>query len=233
MSIISKIYRDEVELRYRLYPEGYTCNVNLADYAGFEAKKMYLLRASEFNNSAIAIYDLHQKVYLGLRTDFYKSSESIFYAEVNNRTEPLWFLPFLTKKDRFFVYDSILSVFDYLNLKQYSERMNYKLILDLVMAHPNGSFCRMMLKMMLAELDRDGKLWLMLGNVNVTLLKKADDRPPQHQLMNINTRKGVFFEHSANCQPLTSITLDSIPISQKIKNATKSPRHQDSQRNEY
>ena len=212
MSIISKIYHDEVELRYLIYPEGYTCNVNQADYTAFEAKKIYLLRVSEFNNSAIAIYDLHHKAYLGLHTNFYKSSESIFYAEVNNRKEPLWFLPFLKRKDRFFVYDSMLSAFDYLNLQQCSKRMDYKLILDLVLAHPNGSYCRMILKMMPVELDKDGKLWLMLGNVNVTLLKKADDRPPQHQLMNINTRKMVFFEHSVNCQPLSTCEIAVIRL---------------------
>ena len=125
MSIISEIYRNEVELRYQLYPDAYTCNVDKADYTAFEAKEVYLLRVSEFDNSAIAIYDLHRKDYLGLRTNFYKSSESIFYAVVNNRKEPLWFLPFLTKKDRFFVYDSMLSVFDFLNLRQCSERMDY------------------------------------------------------------------------------------------------------------
>ena len=212
MSIINQIYLHEVEERYRIFPDTYTCNVNHEDYTSFEAKKPLLASIMEFDNSTNAIYDLHQKVYLSRRTDFYRNSESIFYSEVNNRKEPLWFLPFLTRQVRHFVYDSIVSVFDFLNQQKCSERKNYKLILDLVLAHPNGCYCRILLQIMPIELDRDGKLWLMLGNVHITLLKEAACWPPQHQLMHVTTKKERFFEHSASCQPLSPCEIEVIKL---------------------
>jgi len=46
----------------------YSCNVTAEDYAAFEVNKQLLIRISEIENSAMAVYDMHKKNFILFRS---------------------------------------------------------------------------------------------------------------------------------------------------------------------
>ncbi len=176
----------QLSAKHQALTSEYLCNVSEDDYAAFESKKELLQKISEVENQAISVYDMHRKSYLFYRTKFNMELDNMLDKWLNELS-PSFFINLLHPNDTSFVRHAQVATFDFLNNQPPQERKDYKMVLDLTLVHPKGYFYRVVLQSVILELDKDGKIWLVM-NIIEMISKNSSYTLPQCQL--IDTKNG-------------------------------------------
>lgn len=184
-----RAYSKQLSEKHKSLTIEYQCNVSEEDYAAFESKKELLLKISEVENQAISVYDMHNKNYLFYHTKFNQELDNMLDGWLN-KLSPFFFNNLLHPNDISFVHEAQVTTFDFLNNQPPQGRKDYKMVLDLTLAHPKGYFYRVVLQSIILELDKDGNIWLLMNIIDM-ISKDISYSPPQSQLINTKTGKQI------------------------------------------
>lgn len=85
-----------------------------------------------------------------------------------------------------FVIDTVCRTYNFLENLPSAERTDYKLIVDYRLINSSGMYLRFVQQMVVLELDKNGKIWLLLKLFDL-VSDKAGNEPPQRKLINLRT----------------------------------------------
>lgn len=175
---------------YQQYLAQFTCSADETDYCAFEKSKDLLLRISEVENSALAVFNMNRKNYALVKTKF---DDQIGYP-INEayKKGPEYFLNLMPVEDLKFTLDTMKKGMEFLHNLDPAIRKEYKLIFEFRLSDPAGNLFRFIQQCVVLEQDKSGKIWLVLI-LNDLIPNRAIDDILFRKLIHIPTGEIYLF----------------------------------------
>ncbi len=188
----------ELTKTYRSVRESLTCNVRESDYEKIASHLDALRELSEAENRAVAVYDLHKKLFLMKEDDHL---DLLGYGKSLRMDDADMYHAMIHPKDLAFLYETEIKTHEFLRGKKGEEKKDYKLVYDYRVKNREGKYMRFLHQLKILELDRDGNSWLMLV-ISDVLSTYAQDVRPRRFVIHTKTRKICLFNEESGVHSL-------------------------------
>jgi len=175
--------------------ENYKCIVEDEDYEKFQLNRNLLIKIAKVENSSLTVYDLNRKQYILSDSKF--ESKTGYSLNHEYKVNPDHFYKMMHPEDFPFVLETTIKTLFFLNDLPAQEKTDYKLIIDFRLSDKNGKYVRFIQQVVVLELDRSGKIWLLLKLVDLAS-DDAGNEPSQRKLLNMKTGKLYLFNDIEN-----------------------------------
>jgi DNA-binding CsgD family transcriptional regulator len=172
-----------------------------SDYEEFEKRVGFLDKLAEVENSSVTVLDLCLQKYIYIRSKYIWR----FDNELNDhkREDPFYYSGFIHPHDLPLVFDTYRQTFRFLYDLPVSDRKDYKLILNFRQRDKFGTYLNVILQLVVLELDKNGKIWLVLILDDI-LPDKISFIEVSRRLINLKTGNICLFNSESEKKILSS-----------------------------
>lgn len=179
------------------YLKKYEFDEKELDYSILDQHKTSLQTLSEVSNSGIGVFDVSKKQNLFFSSNFGKSlgyqtadyedaGQQFFESKIHDDD----------KRDLGFNFIAIFKLFDDFTSE---EKLNHKLINEYRMLNVHNQYVRLVKQYQVLELDKNGKVWLILSIVDISPYQE-EFNGSRSQLLNFRTGKIIPLEAPTKAQ---------------------------------
>jgi DNA-binding CsgD family transcriptional regulator len=178
-----------------LYFSNQIYDVSESDYRVFEGSISLLERLAEVQTSSVLVFDFYKRNYLFKRIHY---SNQIGHD--NQKIDELglnYFVSLIHPEDYPILLDTYQKALIFLESLPIAEKKDYKLIYTFRAKGKDGKFYPIIDQVVILELDKKGKIWLLLA-ISDFLPSKGKMEKASRQLINIKTKTLYLFNNNSN-----------------------------------
>ncbi len=177
---------ETITTEYRELLFRHRVEVSDQDYEWFQSQIPFLQKFSQLDNSAISVFDLHQKKHLFASENFNQlfdipAEEAIAETSIDNYVHP---------DDRILLMSLGVKSLRLYNSLPMNEKTDYKLVNEFRLLTRGGKYVRVIEQHKVFKTDKNGNVWLALSIVDV-----SPNQNQQNTVLSqmVNTRNGKSF----------------------------------------
>lgn len=175
------------------YLSSQTYDVTESDYKEFESRISLLERFAEVQTSSVLVFDFYKRNYLFKKIRY---SEQIGHdIKKSDELGFSYFVSLIHPQDFPILVDTYQKALYFLENLPSNEKKDYKLIYSFRAKGKNGEYYPIVDQIVILELDKKGKIWLLLA-ISDLLPSKGQMEKASRQLVNIKTKTLYLFNNN-------------------------------------